>query len=299
MTTPASRLRSDLNAIVERLGALVRELPIDFVDKRVGGVVVFITAKYRWKEPSPEQLGVQLEIKRDYEDWFELFRSVFSDATDHINRRIREGDERLRRWIELESNWAIQPDPNANALKVRCEASLLFDLLSVLDARGQMEPVVIPDTNAIVSVPEPTHYRAITCIDSFTFLLLPTVLGELDQLKNNHRNPEFREKVRKVITRVKGWDHQGTLLEGVKLDKTITVRAAAREPKWSQTLSWLDGGNRDDRIIARVLEVQASYPNAQVVLVTGDINLSNKATLARIETTDVVKSGAVVRQRSG
>ena len=53
------------------------------------------------------------------------------------------------------------------------------------------------------------------------------------------------------------------------------------------TLSWLDENIRDDRIIASVLEVQSTQPNARVVLVTGDINLSNKADVAQIETAEL------------
>ena len=62
------------------------------------------------------------------------------------------------------------------------------------------------------------------------FLLLPTVLAELDTLKNNHRNSDFRKKVNKVIARVKGWRTQGTLRNGVTVSGTITVKAVASEP---------------------------------------------------------------------
>ena len=151
-----------------------------------------------------------------------------------------------------------------------------------------MSPILIPDTNAIVSNPSPTQYRPIAGNGNFVFLLLPTVLAELDALKNTHRNPVFREKVNKVITRVKGWRNQGTLRNGVTVDRTITVRAIAIEPSMKDTLKWLDKENRDDRIIASVLEVQSSYPNARVVLITGDVNLLNKADFARIDTSDLV-----------
>ncbi len=49
------------------------------------------------------------------------------------------------------------------------------------------------------------------------------------------------------------------------------------------SLSWLDPAIADDRIIASVLEVQAANPSDQVVLVTGDINLLNKAEAACID----------------
>ena len=74
------------------------------------------------------------------------------------------------------------------------------------------------------------------------------------------------------------------------VDRTITIKAIAIEPDMQDTLSWLDKENRDDRIIASVLEVQSSYPNALVVLVTGDVNLSNKADLGRIDTSELVES---------
>ena len=53
------------------------------------------------------------------------------------------------------------------------------------------------------------------------------------------------------------------------------------------SLSWLDPTIDDDRIIASVLEVQAANPSDQVVLVTGDINLLNKAEAACIDHAEV------------
>ncbi len=289
MPSTVSRLRSDLKSLTQRLGALVQELPIKRLD-RYGGGVVIVAPEYYWDEPSAEQLNTQLAIKRDYEEWFEVFRSVFSKATDDLNRRIREADQRLRMWIELRSNWSLQSDPLSNKDSLRDDAEHFMDILAIIEASGPMPPVLIPDTNAIVGNPDPTRYRSIAGDDSFIFLLLPTVLAELDELKNTHRNPDFREKAKKAITRVKGWRNQGTLRNGVVVDGTITIKAIAIEPDMQDTLSWLDKENCDDRIIASVLEVQSSYPNARVVLVTGDVNLSNKADLGRIDTSELVDS---------
>jgi predicted ribonuclease YlaK len=54
----------------------------------------------------------------------------------------------------------------------------------------------------------------------------------------------------------------------------------------SKTLSWLDADNRDDRIVASVLALEGEYPAAHVILVSGDINLLNKADAALIDTTE-------------
>ena len=287
MASTASRLRSDLTCLTQKLVDLVQELPVKRLE-RFGAGIAIIAPEYYWDELSDEQLNAQLAIKRDYEEWYEVFRSIFANATVNLNKRTKEADKSFRKWVELRSNWSLQPDPKSNEKELRDDANLFMDLLAVIEAGGTMAQVLIPDTNAIADNPDPTQYRAISENDRFTFLLLPTVLAELDSLKNTHRNPAFREKVNKAITRIKGWRRQGQLLNGVTVDKTITVRAVAKEPDMSNTLSWLDKENRDDRIIASVLEVQSSYPNAEVVLISGDINLSNKADLARIETDELI-----------
>ncbi len=73
------------------------------------------------------------------------------------------------------------------------------------------------------------------------------------------------------------------MLDGVTIDRTISVVAIAEEPNVRSTLSWLDPDNSDDRIIAGVLEVQVRHPGDRVILVSGDVNLQNKADAAAIE----------------
>jgi predicted ribonuclease YlaK len=145
----------------------------------------------------------------------------------------------------------------------------------------------VPETNSLLANTDPTAYRDIAGQKAFVFMLLPTVLGELDKLKVEHRNPDVREKARKVIDRIKGWRRQGALVDGITVDKSIKVKAASREPDLKKTLSWLDPRNNDDRIIASVLTLQSESPSAQVILVSGDINLLNKADVAMIETAEL------------
>lgn len=286
MPSVAARLQSDLDALTDRIADLVRELPVERRNK-YGRSVVFIGPGYYLRVATYKQLNAQLAIKRDYEEWVGIFKSIFAKPTDQLNRRIKEADSRVRRWIELKPNWSISHDRAAIEEKLRADVKLFYGMLAILDANGPGATILIPDTNAIIDEPSPIHYKSIASDDTFVFLLLPTVLAELDALKINHRNPDFRKKVNKVIARVKGWRNQGGLREGVTVDRTIKVKAVASEPKMGTTLSWLDENNRDDRIIASVLEVQSTYPNARVVLVTGDINLSNKADVARIETAEL------------
>ena len=74
---------------------------------------------------------------------------------------------------------------------------------------------------------------------------------------------------------------------GVTVDHSITVRACHCEPNMGRTLSRLDAIVQDNRSIASVIELQVEQPSARIVLVTGNINLQNKADVALIETAEI------------
>ncbi len=179
----------------------------------------------------------------------------------------------FRVWLELQRNWSLSNNQQENLLNVQKAADELEQIFNVLSAVGSKGVLIIPDTNSLLVEPDPVKYRKISGLDTIVFLLLPTVLGELDRLKVEYRNPEIRSKARKVITRIKGWRKQGSLLTGVTIDKSITVKTRHNEPDMNNTLYWLDSNVQDDRIIASILELQAEQPAAQIILVTGDINL--------------------------
>ena len=283
MPSSTSRLRSGLIDIIAKLADLIDGLPVRSFDNP-GNFIGF--PDYYWGETTPQQTNAQLEIKRDYETWFELFTAVFARAPNDVTRRIEEADNAMRKWIELETNHSISDDLVANENKMRDDAERFFGLLEILETEKPEPPIVVPDTNAFANEREPVKYASVAGEDTFEFLLLPTVMGELDVLKTSHRNPEFREKVTKAIKRVKGWRQQGPLVKGVTINRTIKIRAVAHEPDMENTLTWLTRESKDDRIIASVLEVQAENPAARLVLVTGDINLMNKADVAQIETAE-------------
>ncbi|MEM7760599.1 MAG: PIN domain-containing protein [Cyanobacteria bacterium P01_A01_bin.40] len=136
--------------------------------------------------------------------------------------------------------------------------------------------VFVPDTNALINNPTLENWY-FDNIDEFWILLLPTVLSELDDLKINHRNEAVREKCNSLIRKLKEYRRRGRLNEGVPIIKNrIYVKSKATEPDFNNSLSWLDPENKDDRIIARFLEVIREQINTSVILVTSDINLQSK-----------------------
>lgn len=245
--------------------------------------VVFIGfPRHYWGKPDDQQRRLQIEIKGMYTDWSEQMRLLFSGAPDALQKAISESDAFVRRWIEKESSHDIVPDPEENKRTFCKKTGAFHDALTTLHDPKRSKATLVPDTNAFVWCPDPVRYREIAGGDSYDFVLLPTVLSELDDLALKARDDAFREKVKAAIRRYKGWREQGRLVDGVTVNRAITVRSIAREPNFEKTLHWLDRTILDDRIVASVLELQRAMPSAVIVLVTSDVNLQNKADAASI-----------------
>lgn len=275
-----ARLRSDLAEIKELLVEFIGRSPVLRRCDSYSSDIVIVGPEYYFDTADNAEIETQMDLKERYKHWHERFNLVFHSLPPDIVSDVEITDRNILDWIELNSHWELTGHQHQNAESCRRSFDLFGRLLQIKD--GTWEPIVVPDTNALISAPDPRKYKDIATCNAFTFVLLPEVLRELDDLKNFARDTQFRNKVKKVVRRIGGWRKQGSLIDGVTLHKSITVRAIATEPRVRQSLSWLDEGCNDDRVIASVLELQAAEPQATIWLVTSDINLHNKCDLARI-----------------
>lgn len=282
----AARLRSALSGVVDQLVDLVGAVR-GHRRRRDGPHIVYIGPQFDWEELTAAQTAKQLEIQRQYDQVVESLRLLLSGSSQDLTQRFSEVEKELREWVEFTSYWQVTDNSILNQSKARQCAEELAEFITILDESGTSTTLVVPDTNSLLAEADPTMYRSVSGAESFVFVLLPTVLGELDRLKVEHKNPDVREKAKKVITRIKGWRKQGALPNGVTVDKSIMVKSVHREPNMAQSLSWLDPMNNDDRILASVLAVQIDHPSSKVLLVTGDINLQNKADAAFVLTAEI------------
>ena len=135
-------------------------------------------------------------------------------------------------WIDKEAgDWSVPSTIQECISKFREQTAVLQKLLSIFDDELDRHKVVlIPDTNSLIICPDFVKYSEIASSDEFTIELIPTVLEELDKLKVVHRDRDFRDKVNSVIRRIKGLRQQGSLLNGVTVNRTITVKMVAKEP---------------------------------------------------------------------
>jgi hypothetical protein len=243
----------------------------------------FFAPSYYWGEPSHKEQQIQFKIRPCYNRWIESFKLITENLSEPQKQKLKETDIFINNWInKTGEDWGVPATVVEAKEKFDETIHAYYDTLEMLNSAGHRETLIIPDTNSIVSFPDPTAYRQVTETDTFTVVLVPTVLSELDELKIKANNPEFRNKIRSSIARIKGYRNQGSLLDGIKLHGTITLKMIATEPDLSRSLSWLMDNNNDDKIIASSLEVLRESPSSQLIIVTSDINLQNKCEMANI-----------------
>lgn len=280
-------LEQEFEALQGEIVPFIREVPVECDNDWHGALVMVARPDFKWKEPTDSQRATQIQLRRRFISIYDKIAALFAGAPDDILRGLSEAREAVLRWLDLETNWSLKPLPEENERTFLITLEPFRRQLAVLNSVSIRPVFIVPDTNSLTSAPDPTKYQSIAGTPSFIFLLLPAVLGELDKLKYQARNEKYQEKVAATIRRVKGWRDQGRLLDGVTVNKRITVRAIAQEPRFNHALPWLDPENVDDRIIASVFEVQRLQPSSLVVLVTGDINLQTKAEAAGIPWAEV------------
>lgn len=235
--------------------------------------------KYFWGDKDEI---TQIKAKSKYLKFYQNFELLLERAQPNTLRKIGDSNKNILNLIDQNR---APSSIEVGKIGFINETKTFKEFLDLLKG-NEKRTVIVPDTNSIIQFPEPINYRSISPTEKFDFVILPTVLSELDKHKMTHRSDDFRKKVSSVINRLKGYRKQGNVLEGVIVNKTITVKMVATEPNFNKTLGWLDSENNDDRIIANALELQISFPGDNLIFVTSDINLQNKAQLANLTVLD-------------
>jgi hypothetical protein len=286
----ANQLIRKLNLIEEKMMALLDLSTIKRYYNDPDSMFVLITAPYYFESSDEKQTRIQIELARIFSDWTEHIHFIVQNLPSDKKRELKELEDFVTQWIDRSGNlWGV-PATIDEARKVFSAKIKSYRELLEFFVVGNDDYIFVPDTNAFIFVPDITAYRKFLGNLPYSVVIMPTVTSELDRLKVIHRDEKFREKVNSVIKRIKGWRNQGSLSQGVTVDKTITLLAVAKEPNFENTLSWLNEDNDDDKLIASTLELQRQNLSANIILVTSDINLQNKAELANLpcfETSDL------------
>jgi len=282
MKTLADNLREMADQISRMLQELLLQYSSLYDRTRERSPVILITPHpYAYRDLSEAGRQIQSRLQEEYKRYRALLETCLKGAPRDIYDQFLEADRVILRTIEQEPT---EYETTQQVLSKANEA--LQTQLRLLDNLYDPKPgsiLLIPDTNALLYNPDLEKWR-FDDIQCFTLVLVPTVLQELDELKNDYRKREdFRQKVESLINRIKEYRRRGSLHEGVPLVKgQSTLMAIALEPNMQHSLAWLDPSINDDRFLASVIEIMRHHPHSVVIAVSRDINLQNKAELARI-----------------
>ncbi len=279
--TYIEKIETWLKEIEKNLCNFISTIKIEkFHNNPHSGVAIIAPPYFYDKNISDDQKKLQIDLKKKFSEWEEHFLLLTKNLSLDIKKtKIQESIKYIKKQIELKSDWVIRSTIDGNIEEIKKRFGGIYNIINLF--KGEDFIILIPDTNSLIKAPDFKSYKDLAG-EEITILLMPTVLSELDKLKIVHRDDNFRKKVESVINRIKGYRTQGSLLNGVAVYKTIVIKMIAKEPNFNNTLSWLDKNNNDDRFIASVIEYQVDNPSHRVFLVTSDINLQNKAEMAKL-----------------
>ncbi|MBX3393169.1 MAG: hypothetical protein KF787_11030 [Phycisphaeraceae bacterium] len=281
MKTVADKLADDCVALKAMLRDLIENhSALKHWEDDPHSSVVVIGAQNDWQPLSVDGRRLQSRLVQEHKHYFAVLAVLVSGLTEDAKSELREHEERVRAIIEqTRSEWEGS------------KSKVLKDGLDALDASQALlsrlystegEWLVVPDTNALIAAPNVEGW-GFEGADRFTLVLTPTVLKELDGLKVGGRNEDLRNKIKSITNRLKEYLRRGDAAVGVPIVRDrIMLRSVATEPRVEQSLPWLDSSNADDRFLASVIEIMRQHVRSRVGIVSEDINMLNKANLARI-----------------
>jgi hypothetical protein len=272
-----------LNKLSDALRELLDLSGVHHDDINAGSSSVFVVGwnPSRWN-PLPPQAPPKVGAAR----------KALRELHDHSTNAARHAPDRAEEFADLEATFerfVEQPDtsegaPKSSIEKVREHANSAVEefrgvVRQLPAAHGVGERLLVADTSALLDRPNLQEWR----IDgtSWTVVLVPQVLSELDERK---RDPRTREAAQKVINQLDDFDRRGDLFAGVPLAGSLRVREVPTSPDMNSTLSWLRSDVPDDAIIAGALELVWQDLTSRVAVTASDRNVRNKARLAGLGT---------------
>ena len=264
---------------------LLNHCAIEYRDINAGSGVVFIGwGKHRWAPIGPYGQRALGDARRAVEELDAVLRAATDVAAPDRSFRAEDLTGALRRV-------AAQSDATAGAgfqsieaarqavTRAEDEVRAFIDLLP--SAHGPGGRLLVPDSNAVVWQPDLAAWD----FGEGTLVLVPTVVVELDELKT--RAGGAGEKAAKAIKVLNGMERRGDTFAGVKLSGRGRLRELPVDPPLPLKPPWMTEDHADDRILAAAMGLALADLDADVVLVTRDRNMRNKARLAGLGVQDV------------
>ena len=234
----------------------------------------------KWGDLEGVGLQEQARLLQKCDAFFSVLKTLLSGQAASCRKEVETAQAEFRELIAREKPCSYESIDSAVKAAKKAMQSALSGLSRLYDGKSG-EVCYVPDTSALLHNTQLDAWQ-FDRAPVFTVILTPTVLSELDDLKARG-NDKVQPKAEKVVRQIKECASRGDLSKGVTLATGWSVlRSLATEPDMAHTQSWLDAGSKHDRFIASFLEVMRHHPCCEVVLVSRDANVRDKANFASL-----------------
>jgi rRNA-processing protein FCF1 len=238
--------------------------------------------KFRWAKLPPEFEREQNKLIREFNEWHQDFSALFSDVAQSEAKALGRLKIDLNSWVKFRS---AGPLPSSKAEVITSFKALCQEFENQLDKLSLREGATsffVVDTSALIECPDIPMLSSSLKLNEATIIVPSTTISELDELKTGKRDQEFRRRLSSAIKNLKQILASGNAHDGLKISEGVTVKLLAVEPDFANLPAWLDQTLNDDRIIATVIELQIKNPSSSIAIISNDINMHNKASMAGI-----------------
>jgi hypothetical protein len=130
------------------------------------------------------------------------FRLLYAHPTPEVAERLKDGIDRLERWLIREGgDWEVPKTVDAAQDKIRATVADLRALTNLLPLDDHPVRLVV-DTNALIDNPDLAAYTG-ELGGRYVVHLMPVVLGEIDNLKRAGKTEDLRNSARRADKRLK------------------------------------------------------------------------------------------------
>jgi hypothetical protein len=234
----------------------------------------------KWGKLEEVGLEEQARLLQKCDAFFTVLETLLSGRTASCRKEAETAHAEFRGLIRQEERCPYESTDRAVQAANKAMQTALNCLSQLWDGKSG-EVCYVPDVNALLYNTQLDEWE-FEGVPTFTVVLLSIVLSELNDLKVRG-NEKVRPKAEELVRQIKEYSGKGDLSEGVTLAEGRSVlRSLATDPGMADTLTWLYADRKDARLIASFLEVMRQHPCCEVILVSSDASIRDKASFAAL-----------------
>ncbi|SMD09763.1 PIN domain-containing protein [Sporomusa malonica] len=232
--------------------------------------IIMSGGDYHWEELNDNGRKIQDQLLNNYNRFTTLIRFLTNDLSSAQQRAMETSAQKVFNLIE-QNGFLFRMNKEEQINSAMKAIDQQFNLIATSYEVTDDYCLIIPDSSTLIANSEIDKWK-FEEIDRFKIMLLPTVVDELEKAITNN-DPVRNKHKNKILEYTK----LGNIIDGVKINEHNIIKLVDELQKTEKTLSWLDINNNYDVVIASYFEIVKANPHSQVILITNNPSLREKA----------------------